>query len=88
MAPLAIPPDVLAALTVGQIIDRDPLTGFTVRVVNADAQYVALQSDGARQSFMYVYERARGLLLRKVTQDRSLAAGMINVTDIQLAGIQ
>ncbi len=88
LAPLAIPPDVLAGLTVGQIIDRDPLTGFTVRVVNADAQYVALQSDGPRQSFMYVYERARGLLLRKVTQDRSSAAGMINVTDIQLAGIQ
>lgn len=88
LAPLAIPPGVLAVLSVGQVIDRDPLTGFVVRVVNSDAQYVALQSDGSRRSTLYVYERARGLLLRKVTQDRSLTAGMVNVTDIQLAGIQ
>ncbi|MCX6559487.1 MAG: hypothetical protein NTZ26_03130 [Candidatus Aminicenantes bacterium] len=88
LAPLAIPPAVLAGLAVGQVIDRDPLTGFAVRVANADAQYVALQSDGPRQSFTYVYERARGLLLRKITQDRSLATGMITVTDIQLTGVQ
>ena len=33
LAPLAIPPGVLAVLSVGQVIDRDPLTGFVVRVV-------------------------------------------------------
>jgi hypothetical protein len=89
LPPLAVPPDVLAGLTVGQVIDRDPLTGFTVRVVNADAQYVALQTDGPRQSMMYVYDRARGLLQRRVSQDRNPATPqMVSVRDIRLTGIR
>lgn len=88
LSPLAIPPEVLAGLSNGQVIDRDPLTGFTLSVSGADAQYVALQSVGPTQTFTYVYERARGLLLRKIQQDLDRATRLVKVTDIQLAGIQ
>ncbi len=43
----------------GQEIDRDPLTGFSVRVASADAQTVTLQVDGPDRSMMFVYERAQ-----------------------------
>ncbi|MDD8027754.1 MAG: hypothetical protein PHI34_14730, partial [Acidobacteriota bacterium] len=88
LPPLAIPPAVLAGLSVGQVIDRDPLTGVTVSVANADGQYVTLQAAGARKTFLYVFDRARGLLLRKVTRDASGGAGLVNMTDIRLAAIQ
>ena len=88
LAPLAIPPGVLAGLAVGQVIDRDPLTGFAVRASATQTPNMSPCSRMGPPIFTYVYERARGLLLRKITQDRSLATGMVKVTDIQLAGIQ
>lgn len=86
--PLAIPPEVLAGLKTGQIIDRDPLTGFSLSVSGGDAQYVALQATGPIQTITYVYERNRGILIRKVQQDLQRPTQMVMVTDIQLAGIQ
>lgn len=86
--PLAIPPDVLAGLRTGQVIDRDPLTGFSLSVSGGDAQYVALQETGPIQTITYVYERNRGILIRKVQRDLQRPTQMIMVTDIQLAGLQ
>ena len=89
LPPLAIPPAVLAGFTVGQLIDRDPLTGFAVRVSNSDGQYVSLQSDGPRQSTTYVYDRIQGLLVRRVSQERMAATPRnVSVHDIKLTGIQ
>ncbi len=88
LSPLALPPEVLSGLRSGQVIDRDPLTGFALSVGGADAQYVALQSAGPTQTFTYVYERNRGLLVRKIQQDLQRPTQMVMVTDIQLAGIQ
>lgn len=88
LCPLAIPPEVLAGLRTGQVIDRDPLTGFTLTVSGGDARYVSLQAAGPIQTITYVYERSRGLLLRKVQQDLQRPTQMVMVTDIQLAGIQ
>ncbi len=88
LTPLAIPPEVLAGLRAGQVIDRDPMTGFTLSVTGGDAQYAALQSAGPTQTFTYIYERSRGLLARKIQRDLQRPTGMIMVTDIQLAGIQ
>ncbi len=89
LPPLAIPPDILAGLAVGQIIDRDPLTGFTVRVFKTDNQYVTLQTDGPLQTTTFVFEKAGGLLVRRVSQERMPATPRnVLVHDIQLAGIQ
>ncbi len=86
--PLAIPPEVLAGLRTGQVIDRDPLTGFSLSVGGGDAQSVVLQETGPIQTITYVYERNRGILTRKVQRDLQRPTQMVMVTDIQLAGIQ
>ena len=88
LPPLGIAPSILAGLRPGQIIDRDPLSLFTVRVAGADAGTVTLQADGAVQSFTYVYDRARGLLVRRMSQDRGAGMGLVNVRDLRLAGIR
>jgi hypothetical protein len=85
LPPLGISPQVLANLQVGQQIDRDPQTGFVVRVSHADAQAVALQSDGPLQSYTYVYNRQQGMLIRRISQERGKTTpDMINVHDVQL----
>jgi hypothetical protein len=85
LPPLGIATQILAGMRFGQEIDRDPQTGFVVRVSHADAQGVALQSDGPLQSFTYVYDRKQGILARRISRERSKATpDMVNVHDVQL----
>jgi hypothetical protein len=88
LTPLAIPPDVLAGLRAGQVLDRDPETGFVLGVAAGEAGFVILRSAGPTQTITYAYERSRGLLARKIQQDLQRPTGMVMVTDLQLAGIQ
>jgi hypothetical protein len=88
LTPLAIPPDVLAGLRPGQVIDRDPQTGFVLSVAGGEAAYVILRAAGPTQTISYAYERSRGLLARKIQQDLQRPTGLVMVTDLQLAGIQ
>jgi len=79
-------PEVLARLKVGQEIDRDPFTGFTMRVGHVDGQLVGLLTEGPRQSFGYYFDRQQGFLVRRVTHDRQAnVPGMVMVNDVQLA---
>ncbi len=85
LPPLGISPQVLASLKPGQEIDRDPQTGFIVRVSHADPQAVALQTDGPLQSFTYVYDRRQGMLIRRISQERGKATpDMVSIHDLQL----
>lgn len=89
LPPLGIAPSVLASLQVGQEIDRDPHTGFVVRVSASDAQAVVLQAVGPRQTYTYVFDRQRGILVRRVSQERNPATPeMVSVRDLQLANVQ
>jgi hypothetical protein len=40
---------------------------------------------GPRQSFMYVYDRAEGLLVRRVSREAG-ASNMVTVRELQFAG--
>jgi hypothetical protein len=86
LPPLIIPPAVLDRLRPGQEIDRDPHTGFTVRVAAADAQTVTLESDGPRQSFMFVFDRAQGVMIHSISRERSSETNTVAVHEMQLAG--
>lgn len=89
LPPLAIAPDILNRLQPGQEIDRDPQTGFSIRVAGADSQGVMLQADGPRQTFIYVYERTQGKLIRRVSRERFPSTpDMMNVRDLQLVNWQ
>ncbi len=85
LPPLGIAPQILAGMRVGQEIDRDPQTGFVVRVSHTDAQGVILQSDGPLQSFTYVYDRQQGMLIRRISRERGKATpDMVSVHDVRL----
>jgi hypothetical protein len=87
LPPVIIPPAALGRLRPGQEIDRDPHTGITVRVAAADAQSVTLEADGPRQSFMFVYDRAQGVMIHSLSRERSTAGtNMVVVHEMQLAG--
>ena len=86
LPPVIIPPAGLDRLRPGQEIDRDPHTGITVRVAAADAQSVTLQADGPRQSFMFVYDRAQGVMIHSLSQERSAQTNSVVVHEMQLAG--
>jgi hypothetical protein len=89
LPPLIIAPEVLARLRPGQELDRDPHTQIVVRVAGADAQMVALQSDGPRMSTSYFYDRAQGLMIRRISRE-TVTSGqqMTRVKEMQLAGRQ
>jgi hypothetical protein len=86
LPPVIIPPAALSRLRPGQEIDRDSHTGFTVRVTAADAQTVSLESDGPRQSFMFVFDRAQGVLIHSLSRERSPGTNTVVVHEMQLAG--
>lgn len=88
LPPVIIPPAALGRLQPGQEIDRDPHTGFTVRVAAADAQTVTLEGDGPRQSFMFVFDRAQGVMIHSLSRERSAGTNSMVVHDMQLAGKQ
>ena len=78
----------LARLRPGQEIDRDPHTQVAVRVAGADGQTVALQSDSPRLSTTYYYDRAQGLMVRRISRETTISTGqqMVKVREMQLAG--
>jgi hypothetical protein len=87
LPPLIIPPAVLGRLRPGQEIDRDPHTGYTVRVAAADAQTVTLETDGPRQSLMFVFDRTQGVLIHTLSRERStVGTNTFTVREMQLAG--
>jgi hypothetical protein len=88
MPPLIIAPEALAQLRPGQVIDQDPQTRFSLRVAGANAQGVAIQSDGPLQSMLFTYDRSQGLMNRLLIRDRSLGQGpaMVKVHELELAG--
>jgi hypothetical protein len=86
LPPVIIPPAGLARLRPGEEIDRDPHTGITVRVAATDPQSVTLQADGPRQSFMFVYECAQGLMIHSLSRERSAETNTVVVHEMQLAG--
>ena len=88
LPPLIIPPSALDRLRPGQEIDRDAHTGFTVRVAAADPQSVTLQADGPLQSLRFVFERAQGVMLHSLSQERSTTSNTVIVREMQLAGKQ
>jgi len=89
LPPLIIPPAVLGRLRPGQEIDRDPYTGYTVRVAAADAQMVTLETAGPHQLLMFVFDRAQGACIYTLSQECSTAGtNTVVVHEIQLAGKQ
>ena len=87
LSPLTISPAVLGRLRPGQEIDCDPHTGFDVRVAAADAQTVTLETDGPRQSLMFVFDRAQGVLIHTLSRERSTAGtNAVVVHEMQLVG--
>ncbi|MCU0724698.1 MAG: hypothetical protein MUE73_02745 [Planctomycetes bacterium] len=85
LPPVGIAPEVLARLKVGQEIDRDPFTGFTMRVGHVDGQVVGLVTEGPLQSFGYYFDRQQGFLVRRVSHSRQPnVPGMVMVNDVQL----
>lgn len=88
--PLMIPPAVLAKLQPGLQIDRDPKTGFEIRVSGNDGTYVTLQTTGPRQGFTYIYGMENGLMVRRISREiiNPATPNMVMVTDVSLAGVQ
>ena len=87
LPPLGIPPAVLARLTVGQAIDRDPETGIAMTVAGADARSVTLRTDGPRRVVLYVYARENGALVRRVSRTSQPATpDMVEIRDVSLTG--
>jgi hypothetical protein len=86
LPPMIIPPAGLNRLRPGHEIDRDPHTGFTVRVAAMDAQTVTLQSDNPRQSFVFVFDRSQGVLIRSNSRGTSPGLNTVVVHEMQLAG--
>ena len=84
--PLAISPAVLARLRPGSEIDRDPITGFVLRVAVADQGSVTLQNDGPDRTIMYAYDRSTGLMVRSSSRQRGANANQFIVREMQLAG--
>lgn len=74
---LWIAPAALAKLRPGQVLDRDPLTGFTTAVASADADAVTLVRSGVGQTLEAAYDRRTGLLVSFGREDRGLAGSMV-----------
>jgi len=60
---LALPPDVLAKLEAGQLLDTDPMTRCAVRVKEIGPVRVVISESGEQHRFEYVYSRRTGLLI-------------------------
>ena len=86
LPPVIIPAAALGRLRPGQEIDHDPHTGFTVRVAAADAQTVTLEAVGPRQSFMFVFDRAQGVMIHSISRESSSGTNTVVVHEMQLAG--
>jgi hypothetical protein len=58
-----VPPQALALLQPGQVLDQDPLTQFEVRVENVAGDHVVLAEVGKLQRTDFTYDRTTGLLM-------------------------
>lgn len=83
-----IPPGALGNLQAGHVLDTDSFTHFSVQVGQADAQYVTLVQNNARQQIQYTYRRQDGLLVRTVLNDRFNQLNMSNQTELSLVSME
>jgi len=83
---LWIPPQGLAGLRPGQVIDSDPLTKVVTTVAQVDAQAVVIAQQSPKQRYELTYRRSDGLLARAVFRESLGVPGMANVVELQLAG--
>lgn len=83
---LWIPPGALAALRPGQVLDRDPTTGFVVSV-DQSGDMVIINESGPVQQVLCGYNRATGMLafLDRVDQSSQMIRTQIQ---LRLAGFQ
>lgn len=81
-----IPPQGLAGLSRGQVIDSDPLTKVVTSVSQVDAQAVVITQQSPKQQFEFTYRRSDGLLARAVLRESLGIPGMSNVLEFQFAG--
>ncbi len=75
--PLGIAPDILRRLQAGQVVDRDPYTGFMLLVAGRDAKAATFAEEGPAQSFRYVFDLNSGMLACVASEDRSTGYGAI-----------
>jgi len=61
---LWVPPNGLQALRTGQILDQDPVTGFTVSVDRVDGDTVSISETNSIQRIDFTYQRSSGLMLQ------------------------
>ena len=76
VAAMFVPPDGLAALGVGQVLDDDPLTGATVSVAAIEPTdvdtYITIVEQGPAEQSELVYELSSGLLVSSTSTDLHL----------------
>lgn len=80
VAALWVPPDGLAALSVGQVLDDDPLTRAVVSVAAIepidDESYVTIVEQGPAEESELVYEMSSGLLVSSTSTDLHLGTSV------------
>lgn len=68
----------LASLSMGQVIDTDPVTGVQASVGQADGSYVGILEQSNAETKQYYYDRSSGWLVRFI-QSQSMGLGSTTV---------
>ncbi len=84
---LWIPPQGLAQLRPGQVLDRDPLTKLTTSVKAVDGQKVVFELSSPLQEGQLTYRRSDGMLIHAVVRESLGVPGMSNAIELTLTGV-
>lgn len=75
-------PSSVGGLSAGQVLDRDPVTGWQIVFAGSDGRTATIQEVGTHDQQSYVYSLENGMLLRTTQQQRQGPA--VITIDLQL----